>query len=121
MRAYSVNRGELGLVRARPDGFRPGQDVAGVVVETSEGGPAVGTRVVGIVDWHGWAERVAAPVNFVAPIADNVTFEQAATLPVAGLMPVCWSAASRREHRGPAGAGDGRDASSAPPDSSAGR
>ncbi len=85
VRAYSLNRGELGLVRLRPDGFRPGQDIAGVVVRTTEGGPAVGTRVAGIVDWHGWAERVAAPLNYVSPIADNVTFEQAATLPVAGL------------------------------------
>jgi NADPH:quinone reductase-like Zn-dependent oxidoreductase len=86
VKAYSINRGELGLITRRPDGFRPGQDVAGVVVQQAvDGGPAVGTRVGGIVDWHGWAERVAVPMNFLAPLPDNVSFEQAATLPVAGL------------------------------------
>lgn len=29
--AMSVNRGELALLAARPDGWRPGQDIAGVV------------------------------------------------------------------------------------------
>jgi len=86
VKAFSVNRGELGLVRLRPDGFRPGQDISGVIVQpAATGGPTAGTRVVGIVDWHGWAERVAVPVNFLAPIADNVSFAQASTLPVAGL------------------------------------
>jgi NADPH:quinone reductase-like Zn-dependent oxidoreductase len=86
VKAYSINRGELGLLRTRPDGFRPGQDIAGVVVQpAASGGPGPGTRVAGIVDWHGWAERVAAPVNFLAPIADNVSYAQAATLGVAGL------------------------------------
>jgi NADPH:quinone reductase-like Zn-dependent oxidoreductase len=86
VKAYSINRGELGLITRRPDGFRPGQDVAGVVVQpAANGGPVAGTRVGGIVDWHGWAERVAVPVNFLAPLPDNVSFEQAATLPVAGL------------------------------------
>jgi NADPH:quinone reductase-like Zn-dependent oxidoreductase len=86
VRAYSINRGELGLVTRRPDGFRPGQDVAGVVVQAAaSGGPAVGTRVGGIVDWHGWAERVAVPQNYLTPLPETVNFEQAATLPVAGL------------------------------------
>ncbi len=86
VKAYSINRGELNLVRIRPDGFRPGQDISGVVVKAAaEGGPAAGTRVVAIVDWHGWAERVACPLNYISPIADNVSHAQAATLPVAGL------------------------------------
>ncbi len=87
VRAYSLNRGELGLIARRPDGFRPGQDVARVVVrQASDGsGPAVGTRVVSAVDWHGWAERVATPVELMAALPENVSFEQAATLPVAGL------------------------------------
>lgn len=82
VKAYGINRGELALVNERPDGFRLGQDVAGVVAS----GPAhVGKRVLGLVDWHGWAERVAIPVEHVAVIPDSVTFEQAATLPVSGL------------------------------------
>ncbi len=87
VRAYSLNRGELGLIVRRPDGFRPGQDVSGVVVRQDSGGsgPAVGTRVVSAVDWHGWAERVATPVELMAALPENVSFEQAATLPVAGL------------------------------------
>lgn len=85
VRAFSVNRGELTLVRIRPDGFRPGQDISGVVVRSIEGGPTVGSRVVAIVDWHGWSERVAAPAIQVGAIPDNVSFAQACTLPVAGL------------------------------------
>jgi NADPH:quinone reductase-like Zn-dependent oxidoreductase len=87
VRAYSLNRGELGLISRRPDGFRPGQDIAGIVVEAAAdgSGPKTGTRVVSAVDWHGWAERVATPVELMAVLPDNVSFEQAATLPVAGL------------------------------------
>ncbi len=87
VKAFSINRGELGLIARRPDGFRPGQDIAGVVVKAAAdgSGPAAGARVVSAVDWHGWAERVATPTELMAPLPDNVTFAQAATLPVAGL------------------------------------
>ena len=47
--------------------------------------PPAGTRVVGLCDWHGWAERAAVPGHRIAPIADNVSFAAAAALPVAGL------------------------------------
>ena len=87
VRAFSINRGELGLIARRPEGFRPGQDISGVVVKAAAdgSGPSAGTRVVSAVDWHGWAERVETPVELMAPLPENVTFEQAATLPVAGL------------------------------------
>jgi NADPH:quinone reductase-like Zn-dependent oxidoreductase len=87
VKAYSLNRGELGLITRRPDGFRPGQDVAGIVVKAAAdgSGPPEGARVVSAVDWHGWAERVATPVELMAPLPANVSFEQAATLPIAGL------------------------------------
>jgi NADPH:quinone reductase-like Zn-dependent oxidoreductase len=89
VRAYSVNRGELALIRQRTDGWRPGQDVAGVVAQASaDGGPAAGTRVVGVVDWHGWAERVAVPIDTVVELPELVTFEQAASLPIAGITAV---------------------------------
>ena len=87
VRAFSINYGETILLRERPDGWRPGQDVAGVVVRRAEdgSGPAEGTRVVAYLDWEGWAERVPAPTSAVAPLDDQVSFGQAATLPVAGL------------------------------------
>jgi NADPH:quinone reductase-like Zn-dependent oxidoreductase len=86
VRAASINRGELRLLPNRP-GWRPGQDVAGVVIEAAAdgSGPPVGSRVVAAVDGGGWAERVPAPTNRLAVLPDNVTFEAAATLPVAGL------------------------------------
>jgi NADPH2:quinone reductase len=45
VRAYSVNRGELFLLKMRSDGWRPGQDLAGVVVQAAADGtgPALGT------------------------------------------------------------------------------
>jgi NADPH:quinone reductase len=87
VRAFSVNYGETLLIRERPDGWRPGQDVAGVVVSRAAdgSGPPEGTRVAAYLDWEGWAERVPAPVRAVAALDDRVSFEQAATLPVAGL------------------------------------
>jgi NADPH:quinone reductase-like Zn-dependent oxidoreductase len=86
VRAFAINRGELSLIERRTDGWRPGQDVAGIVVRAAtDGGPLLGTRVVGIVDWHGWAERVAVPLDCVAPLPDSVSFEDAASLPIAGL------------------------------------
>jgi NADPH:quinone reductase len=85
--AFSLNRGELTLMKIRPEGWRPGQDVAGeVIAAAADGsGPKAGTRVVGILDWHGWAERAAIPTARMAPLPDGVSFAQAATLPVAGL------------------------------------
>jgi len=85
--AFSLNRGELRLFQVRPEGWRPGQDIAGVVrcAAADGSGPPVGTRVVGLCDWHGWAERAAVPSHRMAPIADIVSFAAAAALPVAGL------------------------------------
>lgn len=85
--AFSLNRGELRLIETRGDGWRPGQDIAGIVVkEAADGsGPKAGTRVVGLCDWHGWAERAAVPSHRMAALADNVSYGAAAALPVAGL------------------------------------
>ena len=73
--------------RLAPAGWRPGQDIAGTVVTAAAdgGGPAVGSRAVGLVDQAGWAERVAVPHSRIAALPDGVSFAQAATLPVAGL------------------------------------
>jgi len=87
VRAFSLNRGELRLFQVRPEGWRPGQDIAGVVVrQAADGsGPPAGARVVGLCDWEGWAERAAVPSHRIGTLPDNVSFEAAAALPVAGL------------------------------------
>jgi NADPH:quinone reductase len=87
VRAYSINRGELFLLQQRANGWRPGQDLAGVVLRAAADGtgPAEGTRIVGVVDWECWAERVAVPSIQAAVLPDSVSFEKAASLPIAGL------------------------------------
>src|ERR1700751_3674800 len=87
VRAFSLNRGELRLFQIRPEGWRPGQDISGVVLQQAadESGPKPGTRVVALTDNAGWAERAAVPAHRMAALADNVLLEEAAALPVAGL------------------------------------
>jgi len=87
VRAFSLNRGELRLMQTRPEGWRPGQDIGGVVLQPAAdgSGPASGTRVVALTDNAGWAQRVAVPAHRMAALPDIVRFEDAAALPVAGL------------------------------------
>lgn len=88
VRAISLNRGEVNrAVRSADPGWRPGWDFAGVIEETAPdgGGPAKGTRVVGILPSGAWAEIIRVPKESVAALPDSVTDAQAATLPVAGL------------------------------------
>jgi NADPH2:quinone reductase len=85
--AFSLNRGELRSVRNNGEGWVPGQDIAGVVAKQADddSGPPAGTRVVGLVDEFGWAQRVAVPAHRLAALPDSVDFAAAASLPVAGL------------------------------------
>ncbi len=85
--AFAVNRGELRLLAARPHGWRPGQDVAGVVVQPARdgSGPEEGARVVAWPEQAGWAQRVAVPTTHLATLAADVTLQQGATLPIAGV------------------------------------
>lgn len=87
VRAFGINRGELFLLRQRPDGWRPGQDVAGTVIRAARdgSGPVLGDRVVGVVDGAGWSERVPVPTNWAARLPETVSFVQGASLPIAGL------------------------------------
>jgi NADPH:quinone reductase len=87
VRAFSLNRGELRLMQIRPEGWRPGQDIGGVVLQSAADGTGLkaGTRVVALTDNAGWAQRAAVPTHRLAALADNVRFEEAAALPVAGL------------------------------------
>jgi len=90
VRASSLNRGECSALRTAEDGWRPGWDVAGVINEAAPDGssPPNGTRVVGWVNGGGWAERTAVRSDHLAPIPEEMGFEVAATLPVAGLTAV---------------------------------
>jgi NADPH:quinone reductase len=87
--AISLNRGEVRDAMEAEAGWRPGWDLAGTVIQQAANGtgPKVGSRVMGMVPVHGgaWAEQIAVPTNMLAEIPTNVTFAQAATLPVAGL------------------------------------
>jgi NADPH:quinone reductase len=87
VRACSVNRGELALMALRPEGWRPGQDISGVVeVPASDGsGPAKGERIFGIVEGAGWSEKAAVRTDRLATLPKGVAFEIGAALPMAGL------------------------------------
>lgn len=90
VRAVSLNRGECGALRTAADGWRPGWDLAGVVERPAadETGPPEGTRVVGWVNGGSWSERAAVRTDHLAAIPDELSFETASTLPVAGLTAV---------------------------------
>src|SRR4051794_41806892 len=62
VRAFAVNRGELTLVRRR-DGWQPGQDVAGEVIQPAAdgSGPQAGERGAGPAEWPGWGGQTPAP------------------------------------------------------------
>ncbi len=87
VRSISLNRGEVNRLATAADGWRPGWDVAGTVVRPAADGssPALGARVLGLSNFGGWCEHLAIPTSQVALIPDAVSFQLAATLPVAGL------------------------------------
>jgi NADPH2:quinone reductase len=85
--AISLNRGETRRAMEAADGWYPGWDLAGFVVQAAVDGtgPPAGARVVGLLRSGARAESVAVPTNALATLPDAVTLAQAATLPVAGL------------------------------------
>ncbi len=87
VRAISLNLGEVRRARGAEDGWRPGWDFAGTVERAAAAGcgPPQGARVVGMLNSGAWAERLAAPARNLAVLPDGVSFEQAATLRIAGL------------------------------------
>ena len=98
VRAVSINRGELdslpnfwdirvdGSTMSERLGNVPGYEMAGIVTRAaSDGsGPALGDRVAGFPARGAWAQYVACETSLLGRIPDEVSFEQASTLPVAG-------------------------------------
>ncbi|MQS13020.1 zinc-binding dehydrogenase [Streptomyces kaniharaensis] len=85
--AFSVNRGETFQLEAPRPSWRPGKDVAGLVVQAAAdgSGPAVCRRVVGHPPAGGWAEYVCIPTSSLAELPDSLDAVRAAALPLAGL------------------------------------
>ncbi|MFF4343432.1 zinc-binding dehydrogenase [Kitasatospora sp. NPDC001540] len=85
--AFSVNRGETFLLEDPPPGWRPGKDVAGLVVQAAADGtgPAVGQRVVAHPPGAGWAEYAAVRTDALAVLPERLDAPTAAALPLAGL------------------------------------
>lgn len=86
--AVSLNRGEVRrATTADEPGARPGWDLAGTIQRTAADGtgPREGARVVGFLPSGAWAELAAVPTNALAELPEGVSFEQASTLPIAGL------------------------------------
>ncbi|MFF2039476.1 zinc-binding dehydrogenase [Kitasatospora sp. NPDC058170] len=85
--AFSVNRGETFQLEAPKPGWRPGKDIAGLVVQAAAdgSGPAVCRRVVGHPPAGGWAEYVCVPTDALAELPDTLDSVRAAALPLAGL------------------------------------
>ncbi|TQM43880.1 zinc-binding alcohol dehydrogenase family protein [Pseudonocardia cypriaca] len=110
VRAIGINPGETAIrqTRSADPGGRVvlGWEFAGVVVATgpATAGFAVGDRVMGTGDITrdgGWAERVAVDHRVVATIADELTFADAASLPIGVL--TAWEALFRDQDTLPAG------------------
>lgn len=87
LRATSMTPGEVYYSQSGIPDKPLGADIVGIIESPAADGtgPVAGTRVVGRITSGAWAELASVPTNALAVIPDNVTFEQAATLPTSGL------------------------------------
>lgn len=87
VRAISLNLGEVRRARRSDAGAHLGWDLAGTVIaEAADGsGPPAGSRIVGLVKTGSWAELAAVDTRMMSVLPEQVSFAQAAALPVAGL------------------------------------
>jgi NADPH2:quinone reductase len=78
-----LSRGEYQLKPEPP--FTLGVDFAGTVVSTgstSQGGFEPGQRVAGVLPYGGAGDRAVVPAQCTFPLPENVSFEQAAAIPM---------------------------------------
>lgn len=87
VKAVSLNRGEVRHLLSAEDGWRPGWDIAGIVVEaaTDGTGPPVGSPVFGYTPGGGWAQLAACATRNLSIIPAGLELAPASTLPIAGL------------------------------------
>jgi len=89
--AIAINFHDIGARRLGEPGltppFIPGTDFAGVVDAVGEGvdDVSVGDRILGIQTHGAYAEMTVVPSFMTVPIPNDISFEQAASCPVAGL------------------------------------
>jgi len=85
--ATSLNAGEVRRAAASTAGQRIGWDIAGIVETAAADGssPPRGTRVVTLSEGAGWGDFAVVDGRQIGVIPEGVSFEDAATLPVAAV------------------------------------
>ena len=75
-----------GLYQMKPPfPFSPGLEVAGEVIAVGKGvdNRKIGDRVIGVVNYGGFAEEVNAPAMMTLPMPDSMSYEHGAGFPLA--------------------------------------